>query len=260
MKWIVLSSVCCMALLSVSVYTWQLQQHLNDTEVQLEGTQSLLHTSRITAQTLQAKNNETEREKQDLVWQLEETTQKANSLEGIQTQLTTTQEKLEVCETSLAAQLSSSSSSAPLPSPTEETEDIPATANKSNFELERYVLESLQLELATPKTVALQNERFALTSDSKTMTTLQATFNDVTVYKTFIWQEDNLSELQLELLGVAARERVKSILPKLGDVSLLDGKETVFLDDGLIQLESQGDGITLIHKPNFLRQLPMIAN
>jgi hypothetical protein len=263
MKWIVLSSVCCLALLTVSVYTWRLHQHLENVEGQLDQTQTLLLTSRATTQTLQTKNNEAQREKQDLAWRLEETTQKANTLEEIQTQLTTTRDNLEFCETSLAAQhspMSRPSSSAPLPSPAKEAENTSATANKSNFELEPYVLESLQIELATPKTVALQNERFALTSDSKTMTTLQATFNDVTVYKTFIWQEDNLSELQLELLGADALKRVKSILPKLGDVSSLDGKETVFVDDGLIQLEPQDNGITLTHKPNFLRQLPMIAN
>lgn len=262
MKWIVLSSVCCLALLAVSVYTWRLHQHLGNIEGQLEQTRAVLLTSRTNTQTLQAKNNEAEREKQNLAWRLEETTQRANTLEGIQTQLTTTQENLAVCETSLTAQRSLTSRPAittPLPSPTEEADTV-ATANESNFELERYLLESLRLELGTPKTVALQNEVFALTSDSETMTTLQATFNNATVYKTFSWEEGKLSELRLELPDEDVLERVKAILPKLGDVSSLDGKETVFVNDGLIQLEGQGDGITLVHKPNFLRQLPMIAN
>jgi hypothetical protein len=256
MKWITLSSVCCLALLGVSVYTWRLHQHLGFVEQQFAQTQALLLTSNTTTQTLQAKNNKAERERQNLAWQLEETAQKVTTLEGIQTQLRSTQENLAACETSLAAQRSVS---APLPSPSEQA-DPPATASEPDTKLERYVLGSLRLELGTPKNVALQNETFALTSDSETMTTLEATFNEVTVYKTFTWQEDNLSELQLELLGGDVLKRVKSILPNLGDVSFLDGKETVFVDDGLIQLEPQGDGITIAHKPNFLRQLPMIAN
>jgi hypothetical protein len=262
MKWLMLSSVCCLALLGVSVYTWRLHQQLGNVEQQLEQTRTLLLTSRTTTQTLQTKTNKSEREKQDLVWQLEETTQKVNALENIQTQLTTTQENLGACETSLSVQrslLTRPSITTPLPSPTKEAE-VTAIADESNLDLERYLLESLQVELGTPKNVALQNEPFALTSDSETRTTLQATFDEVTVYKTFFWQADTLTELQLEIIGAKALERVMSVLPSLGDVSFLDGQETVFVDDGLIQLGLQGEILTLTHKANFLRQLPMIAN
>jgi cell division protein FtsL len=249
----------CLLLSALSVFTWQQHTRAITLKEQLARTLNQFEEARATNQTLITEKQTLAENVQTLQTQLEAQTREVNTLAQIRAELITTQSELNTCQTNLRSQRLPPppvTPLGPLPSPTTK----PNTETKANVELESYLLTSLATTLGSEKEFVLANENLVVVQDSDSRTILQGTADTATLSKTLHWHEGLLEKMELDVTGSGVLEIVRTTLAQLGDLQPFDGKETLFVKDGLVQLTPQNNGVTILYQTNFLRDLPMVTN